>query len=534
MRPSPVHRTPIAVSRSFWLTLLLAVWATSVCRVSHSAQQDSIAETPTKVSAESVRSQLQAVESSPELNEAQRAQAAESYRQALTELEAISSLEATLQKYRQDTEQIASQKRKLEQDRDQLPAEAKLDGTAGLSIEQLDAKVRETQQALEQARSRLTKLEDESKRRAVRRLEVPKTIAGLQEESGRIGNQLAEPPADDMPRQLSEAAKLLLVTRQQKIQLEIDSLRQELAFYDDDEDLLRLQTDVARQQMTLLQQELSLWNEAAAAHRQEVMKSQEQQAQAKATEAAPELADVAASNLELIRKQQELARQIQTAADRLAEIENILSDWDTAFDQVYSQVAPQAVISESIGLDLRNQRRNLPNAARLQRESDDTYRQIFDIRFQQLSNDAELSRLASLDEEVSKQLQQISPSLTTQRIEALKPQMRSLLTDRQESLTGLKKDFKRYLDDLVRLNVKLDALVSLVERYASFIDERVLWIRSTPPIGVSDVSAVAKAWSWLFSETDWQDLLHGLWVSWRSPLAGNRHLPVLACARLSF
>ena len=366
------------------------------------------------------------------------------------------------------------------------------------------------------------------------RLEIPQLTATLQEELREINSRISQPPAADTPRQLSEAETLRLMARQRKVQRTIDSLAQEQKLYNEADDLLALQIAAAQQKKKLLEQELSFWTDAAATKRQSTAKTEAEIARTKAAEVPPELAELANENLTKVQTQEELADKIQNASQRLTEVKRLRDEWDSSFEEVYTQVAPQVAISESIGLDLRNRRGQLPDPGPLRRELKTIRRQIFDIRFQQMTNDAELLRLSKMEEAVEEQLRLLPASISNARTKQLEPEVQSLLEDQRETRTRFAADFKTYLDTLVKLNVELDRLINLVEKYESFIDERVLWIPSATPIRLSDFAAVKKSLAWFSSTSEWRDLWTVFTTSLRQPWQAVVSTLVLFCLATLF
>ncbi len=523
-------RSP-ATTFSSWLVLL---WLACAMGVSVAAQDEAAVTAPVQFSTELIRTQLQAIEANRDLDEKLRTQVANTLREALVEVEAIETLEQSLAERNTEIEEIQPRQQTAEAERAGLPSEYIPPPTEELSQEQLDAKVRETQQAFEQAQNELTKLQAESKRRQARRLDIPQLTATVQEELREINSRISQPPAADTPSQLSEAETLRLMARQRRVQRTIDSLAQELKLYNEAEDLLALQIAAAQQKRKLLEQELSFWTGAAASKRKSTAETEAKNAQTKVAEVPPELAELANENLTKVQTQEELAVKIHDASQRLTVVKKQLDEWNSSFDEVYTQLAPQVAISESIGLDLRNRRGQLPDPGPLHRELKTIRRQIFDIRFQQMTNDAELLRLSKIDEAVEEQLRLLPASLSDGRTEQLKPEVQGLLEDQRETRTRLRADFKTYLDTLVKLNVELDRLINLVEKYESFIDERVLWIPSAPPIRLSDVASVKKSLAWFSSTAEWRDLWTVFTTSLRQPWQAVVSALVLFCLTTLF
>src|SRR5205807_10488226 len=92
-----------------------------------------------------------------------------------------------------------------------------------------------------------------------------------------------------------------------------------------------------------------------------------------------------------------------------------------------------------------------------------------------------------------------SDSLALQRTEAL-------LTTQKELNELLVKDSERYFKRLVELDVEEQKLIDESQQFGGYLDERILWVRSTDPFRATDPASAAHAAQWLFGPAAWPEL----------------------------
>ena len=90
-----------------------------------------------------------------------------------------------------------------------------------------------------------------------------------------------------------------------------------------------------------------------------------------------------------------------------------------------------------------------------------------------------------------------------------------LLTTQRDYLTDLYTDYDRYFNALIETGSDGRALIDTVNEISGYISERVLWIRSTDPIGPDELKPAGEAIGWLTDGGRWAALASGLWAGAR-------------------
>ena len=354
---------------------------------------------------------------------------------------------------------------------------------------------------LEAAQKNLDAQEEEPQRRASRRMEIPKTIAAdrlkldeMQQSSGAA--------AKDESAAMIEAGLISRAASRRALEAEISALEKELQSYDTvSAELLKLDHEAAQRKVAELQQRVTAWQEAINDRRRAEADRQASEAHWAAVTAEPAVRQLADENSALSDQRQQLAEQMEQLADDAKTIQQRLEKLSDEFKDVQDKVSI-AGLTDAVGQMLRKQRSELAtiDADRLaiRRRHDEIARvqvQLFDL-------EEELSDLHDVDARA----RQISRTLQ-EGTQAKNDDLRSLFKTRQKYIDNLLKDYNSYFAALVSLDSKQQELLSESEKYRSYIDQRVLWIRSTHPLAWGDVRKAGDAIGWIARPIHWRAAL---------------------------
>ena len=182
-----LHRLVAMLNTPRWNILLTATLLScllaAAAPVSVRAQEAPAAENPS-ISADVVRSRLQAIEANQKLDESARQRLAELYRQILTDLDAGKALRDSGQQWLNRLGELPGQLTELNRELETWSSEVTPPDVSELTQQQLDKKVSELQADLSAAQSKLAALKSEAQRRSDRQLEAPKQVANLSASAG--------------------------------------------------------------------------------------------------------------------------------------------------------------------------------------------------------------------------------------------------------------------------------------------------------------------------------------------------------------
>ncbi len=351
-----------------------------------------------------------------------------------------------------------------------------------MTLKEIEQAVAEADERFKQAKETLAKREETIKRRNTRKTELTKLIPEtekLYEEAKKAMAAAHDATSlQDTARRMEAEARLQALERQ-RVLFPLESKR-----IDALAELAPLQRDHAKREVETLEKEAASWNKFLVDSRKRDSDRQAALARRQLQDADPALKSLAKRNAELADRRkaivaliEETSREVQQAN---AAIETIREDYEKMEERV-----KKAGNSTTVGLLLRRQRDQLPGL----KECRDR------LRFVNAETPlVHLSLLNLQDEEELLDKRDAVAAGVIARLEGASRQyddsyfvhmVEDLLITKQELLTTLAGDHDQYLKLLGELEVAQQELISLTQKSQAYIDERVLWIRSSDPIGLA-------------------------------------------------
>ncbi|MCA9010626.1 MAG: mechanosensitive ion channel, partial [Planctomycetaceae bacterium] len=194
----------------------------------------------------------------------------------------------------------------------------------------------------------------------------------------------------------------------------------------------------------------------------------------------------------------------QTKVKELTEANATFTSVEQKFKNV-TEKEKRAGLTTAIGLMLRSQRAHLPDAGIYRRQRLTAEREIVRLQTEQMLLEDERSDLGDIEAQVEASLSLISAE------DAAKGELRQmtieLLTDRRQYLDNLLADYDSCLQTLADTDVICRRLETTIRDFESYIDERVLWIRSAPPVGSGFIEKTWTASQSFMSHREWEPLV---------------------------
>jgi potassium efflux system protein len=490
-----------------------------------------------RVTSEQVHAKLSAIESASDLDETQRERAVQLYKQTLSELEENTSLSSKLSAVREGISAVPDQTNKTRReikvieeqsvklDDGVADAIARLEGASAVeapsewlilatkTLELIESRRIEQQSLLNDARASLVSIQSEPKKQADRRLEVPTLIHALQERIEAIDAELnSNTRSDEIPR-IIDANRQLLEVRKRNAFLEMEILKKELEFYDASSDLLPLRVDLTQRKVNQLEQSVALYSAAADRLRQRINLVQTRVVATEAKRYPSELNRLVEKNAELTARRQEVGASIQETREQLDASTKLTAQLRQQFDRLQTQLGPGTQVTEAIGQLLLKNRQDLPSARKLRDVSETRQAKLYDVRFELIDSEQQLWPLLDLEARIGSEIQALGKELPASRLGELEPDVRQLLQSQKSIREGLNAELETYYRDLAALNFHDEQLIAVTESYTEFIEERVLWIRSLPPLSLADIGDAETSLRWLFDHVSWSSLTRSAWAS---------------------
>jgi potassium efflux system protein len=465
---------------------------------------------PEVVRLETVQARIKAVEADESLEQEARDKLVTLYKDVLAELESAAKWIA---KRGPLEEALHSAATRVEAIKAEL-AKAASEPTLGLGEE---ATLAQWEQALTQAKAEADTAQKASadweaklRRRAERRVELPKLLADGKQRLKEFEQQVGI-PATDGTTELSRAMRMHDEARRESLSQEVVTLEKEIAGFDATAAVWPLERDLAARNVVQAEKLVSLLQDRVNQHRNQEAAQQADRARAEAAKAHPQVRQLAEQNSELAKERADLATEMEQVSGNLATVNQRLERTNEEFERLTAKV-DAAGLNNSIGSLLRRQRNDLQDMDPTWLSRQSRQNTIADIQLRLYDLEDERFGYGDIESRLAETLEAGGIGNVAMERWFLESEMRQLLTSRREFLDALISDYDRYLSQLVDLDTCEQELVDAVEEYSSYIDERVLWIKSATRVGWADVPKVGEAMRWLGDGQHWRDVGDTLWA----------------------
>ena len=201
-----------------------------------------------------------------------------------------------------------------------------------------------------------------------------------------------------------------------------------------------------------------------------------------------------------------LAENFQVYQSRLKALEE---DFETAHKRVES-----AVLTEAIGLALRAQRLNLPDADQYFADSDARRIRMSEISERQIELDR-LLREYSTPGALAKSLINSVSFLSDVDRKTLDLKIQALAADRLDIIHKLKSGYDRIFKLIQDIEFTEQKLVNTAEDFGELLDRHLLWIRSSKPVRIADIQKLQISLGWFFKPASWSQFFKDMGHSFR-------------------
>ncbi|MFT4570018.1 MAG: potassium efflux system protein [Candidatus Binatia bacterium] len=370
----------------------------------------------------------------------------------------------------------------------------------GVSLERLREETARAELGLGATRAGLAEQQRELAEIADGRLRLPKTLAEVRVALNETELSLSGAPSVDAPV-LVRAEYALAGARRQALELEVSVTQAELDSFDLRRELATLRRDLYFREETFFEIQLRKLQATLGSQRNaDAMRIlDEVRAESQAwVVSEPILAPIAERNFEIADARtgtSGLTTRIEAVELSAAETSGRLSKLAASFEVVRER-ARAVGFGDTIGLLLRKQRADLPDVER--RRAAIRANEALLVELQLELFDLEESRSALYD--IDRRVREIAQSAETEdQQRSLETGSRVLLARQRSLLDASLSDQEAYLTALVHLDAAERELVSSTIAYRDYIDEHVLWIRSTSLAPLFDIGAYAAACGWLLA-----------------------------------
>jgi len=427
-------------------------------------------------------------------------QLAELKRQTVTENAQTAGFQ---QRIKAVDEQIKAIKKQEAQNQTRFP-------NSSMDLAALEKGLAETKSSLATAQENLQQLTVNRQNAVKRTQDIPKEIGTLKGKLTAL-SPIAAPDASAAPD--IKLPYYLYLANKQELEASIAALNSELKTIEAEEPLRNTRLSTTELSISRLQQALTKWTSARDAALTKQTQSQQSDAKAllERCRAVPQLKQLAEENIQLsdeLLGENNVTEQIKTAKATLASTQADLDDLKTkatyAKERIRLLESSKLPIDRSTGQLLRTQRASLPSPSKLREQ----------LRLELEAVTTNQLRLLELNNSLSK-----LPNSPTTFAAAILQEHGGSVSDRDviDLLTRQTALYERLISARKTLELTQEKTVEALQEtvttsndYSRYLDSRLLWIASAPPLSSNDFTLEAEGFSKVFSAehlSSWRNTL---------------------------
>lgn len=215
----------------------------------------------------------------------------------------------------------------------------------------------------------------------------------------------------------------------------------------------------------------------------------------------PVLQAYAKDTSDLRQKQTEVARSIEVSQSSLTQIN---ADVGRVKDSLAAaqQIAEIGSVGAELGEYLRKVRTQLPVASALERSIRRRDATVVDARLQRLILDRDRRALSDLEQAAEQLLLDSGVESESER-KSVGSMLEPLLTARRDALDRLGKAYALKIEQFAKLNAAENELLSQMEQLNSLLNNQLLWLPTSAPLGATWVEQIGTSLGWLSSFDSW-------------------------------
>ncbi|HUY89208.1 MAG TPA: mechanosensitive ion channel domain-containing protein [Pirellulales bacterium] len=463
-----------------------------------------------------IQQRLEQIKSANELSEEVKQKIVDAYQSALLKLEEIDKLAAQTAEFDKQAKQAPAALQDARRQLENPPEEPGVAIPSGTTLAQIESTLSQLQTELADAQDALTQIDAEPQRRAERRQNIPKELekAGIALAESQKSLEIV-PPADE-PEALTRARLTKLSAEKLAAEKLLAMLKSERESYNAEDELLPKQRDLAERMVNQKKMLVEKWQEILHDLREDAAAEKLKQAVREKKDTCPELRGVAAENEDLAKRVKAVSDDIAAADRQINELTSSQNDLKREFPRLQAKY-------DSLGQTPEIGPLLLQYRSELRRQS----QRLEQLRLPASATTKVRLELATLPDQ-RKKLNDL-PAATAEIIhtldlsgphppsrEELDYDLRELLRNRCDLLDSLTSAYTRYSAELTDLVIVEKQLSMELEQEANYIDERILWVRSTSTLAWHDVAAAAESLRWYARPLEWTQVVRLLADEFRS------------------
>ena len=468
------------------------------------------------VSVENVEARRQQLDANTEISEEDKKTFGQLYEGILAELKALAENDRLAAEFASRADAAPTQVEEAKRNKESQTEAVGFSQTAvarATAQELQDARQR-LQSSLQAASTRRTELKALIPTRETRKKEIVKLIADTKAQIEKGSTEAPKTNGSENP-ELVEANAWLATVKRQNLVAKLRKLEAEQRAIDTESELLPIQEELLANEEKQLQKQLDQVSEELARRRERVVLEYQAKLQGilqQSDESLKPYGEVLSKRiaewLKLAGKSLEVRREAEASKNRKQLWSDRYNNLSTRLDNKESDEVGN--VNSLVGLMLRRQKNELPNARSLKTQLREYQEQMVKAETLIIEIDDFDTRIEALDQGdetpesfISALIMGPSAAISTDQL----PTFKRLVALEKEINAGFRSDASTYFDSLFDIASLKGEMIALVRRYNTFIDQHVLWIRSSEPINLPEFQYVSPGLRWLIDRDHWRAVL---------------------------
>ncbi len=427
------------------------------------------------------------LQNAPELDDAAKSELLKRYKAAMDWLANADEARKKTAQYDAEVQQAPQLVQQAKASLAESTSDSVVQAPPDVTLPQLEQTLAQAEAQLSQASKVLDQREEEIKRRVERKTELSKAVEETKHRLEESKKQLTNPPPSGESVEMTAARRMEIEARIIGLEGLLALYKAELKRVDGLSELFPLQRDLAKREKNALEKVVAAWQQIVTSHRKLESERQAREARRQVESAHPALRELAERNANLAEQRQGIAGQITNISSEVTEIDRLLEQLKKDFQRAGEKVS-KAGHSATVGLMLRKQRDKLPSLRKCDERLRFVGREMPKANLERMELEEERAALGDMESALPLVLSTLDLSNTRTSKPYLEQTARELLTSKRDVLDKLVNDYDTYLGDLSELEVGNRGLIDQVRVFSDYIDEHVLWIRSSDRIGLDTFS----------------------------------------------
>ena len=284
---------------------------------------------------------------------------------------------------------------------------------------------------------------------------------------------------------------------------ETSSYSMRLALLKDQLRLLELQKSASEPLISTIEMVLTELQQQAEKDRQDALSQAEKELAGKPLV----VQEVTRENIRYNQQLQAINNKISYYEQEKTKADAQISEIDANFSSAAKKI-DLASLSPPLGKLLHIQRRNLLNQDQFILQSDAIQSETATSNLEQLVIEENLKSLADIDGYLKQKMDaKVNKKLPMSQRMMTQAELRVLLNDQAELLAKLSIAYNNYLRTLGDFDFSRQQKHSKAEKFALYLDQHLLWVRSSEAISSDFIKQLYHSIRWLLSPYNWKILL---------------------------